>query len=50
MKLFGTTGVGFDVTDQLLTTNQIFFTRQILEKRWEYNETIYQLFTGFKSL
>jgi purine nucleoside phosphorylase len=37
--------VGFDVTDQ---TDQIFFIRQILEKRWEYNETAHQLFIDFK--
>jgi hypothetical protein len=30
--------VGFEVTDQLL----------ILEKKWEYNETVYQLFIDFK--
>jgi hypothetical protein len=25
-----------------------FLLRQILEKTWEYNETIHQLFIGFK--
>jgi hypothetical protein len=29
-------------------TNQIFCIRQVLEKRWEYNETVHQLFIGFK--
>jgi hypothetical protein len=29
-------------------TNQIFCIRQILEKKWKYNETVHQLFTGFK--
>jgi hypothetical protein len=26
------------------TTNQIFSIRQILGKKWEYNETVHQLF------
>jgi len=30
------------------TTNQIFCTQQVLEKKWEYNETVYQLFIDFK--
>jgi sorting nexin-29 len=30
------------------TTDQIFWICQILEKKWEYNETIYQLFIDFK--
>jgi hypothetical protein len=30
------------------TTDQIFCIRQILEKKWEYNETVYQLFIDFK--
>jgi hypothetical protein len=30
------------------TTDQIFYTRQILEKKWEYNGTVYQLFIDFK--
>jgi hypothetical protein len=29
-------------------TDQIFCIRQILEKKWEYNETVYQLFVDFK--
>jgi hypothetical protein len=38
--------VGFDVTGQLLI---IFFCiRQILEKKWEYNETVHQLVVDFK--
>jgi hypothetical protein len=28
--------------------NQIFIICQILEKRWEYNETVHQLFVDFK--
>jgi hypothetical protein len=30
------------------TTEQIFFIRQILEKKWEYNETVHRLFIDFK--
>jgi hypothetical protein len=30
------------------TTNQIFYIRQILEKKWEYNGTVHQLFIDFK--
>jgi hypothetical protein len=30
------------------TTDQIFCIRQILEKKWEYNETVQQLFVHFK--
>jgi hypothetical protein len=31
-----------------LTTDQIFYIRQILEKKWEYDGTVHQLFTDFK--
>jgi hypothetical protein len=30
------------------TTVQIFCIRQILEKKWEYSETVHQLFIDFK--
>jgi sorting nexin-29 len=30
------------------TTDQIFCIRQILEKIWEYNETVHQLFIDYK--
>jgi sorting nexin-29 len=30
------------------TTDQIFYIRQILEKKWQYNGTVYQLFIDFK--
>ena len=30
------------------TTDHIFCIRQILEKKWEYNETVHQLFIDFK--
>jgi hypothetical protein len=31
-----------------LTTDRIFCIRQILEKKWEYNEVVNQLFINFK--
>jgi sorting nexin-29 len=30
------------------TTDQIFYIRQILEKKWNYNGTVHQLFIDFK--
>jgi hypothetical protein len=30
------------------TTDQIFCIRQILETKWEYNETVHQLFVDFE--
>jgi len=30
------------------TTDHIFCIRQILEKKWEYNEVVHQLFIDFK--
>jgi hypothetical protein len=30
------------------TTDQIFYIRQLLEKKWEYNGTVHQLFIDFK--
>jgi hypothetical protein len=30
------------------TTDQILYIRQILEKKWEYNGTVHQLFVYFK--
>jgi sorting nexin-29 len=30
------------------TTDQIFYIRQMLEKKWEYNGTVHQLFIDFK--
>jgi hypothetical protein len=30
------------------TTDQIFYNCQILEKKWEYNETVHQLFIDCK--
>jgi hypothetical protein len=47
MKLLGIISVGFDVTDQQLIR---FFFRSldIGEKKWEYNESVHQLFVDFK--
>jgi hypothetical protein len=30
------------------TTDQMFCIRQILERKWEYNETVHRLFIDFK--
>jgi sorting nexin-29 len=30
------------------TTDHIFSIRQILEKKWDYSEAVYQLFIDFK--
>jgi hypothetical protein len=32
------------------TTDQIFCIRQLLEKKWEYNETVHQVFIDFKKV
>jgi hypothetical protein len=46
MKLLGIISVDFDLTDQLLI--RFFFIHQILEQKWEYDETVRQLFIDFK--
>jgi len=46
-KLLGIINVDFDRTDQLLIII-IFCIRQTLEKKWEYNEAVYQLFIDLK--
>jgi hypothetical protein len=43
MKLLGTTNVDFDIIG-----DQIFYIRQILEKKWEYKGTVHKLFIDFK--
>jgi hypothetical protein len=43
MKLLGIINVG-----NRSTTDQIFCIRQILQTKWEYNETVHQLFIDFK--
>jgi hypothetical protein len=46
MKLLGVINVGFDVTDQLLI--RFFAFVRYWRKKWEYNETVHQLFIDFK--
>jgi hypothetical protein len=46
MKLLGIISVVSVVTD--LITDQIFYIQQILEKKWEYNRMVHQLFIDFK--
>jgi hypothetical protein len=46
MTLLGTISVDFDVTDQLLIRFSSFI--RYWEKKWEYNETVHQLFIDFK--
>jgi hypothetical protein len=45
MKLLRIISVGFDVTDQLLIRSFAFVKYWI---KWEYNETVHQLFVDFK--
>jgi hypothetical protein len=45
-ELLGIVSVGFDVTGQQLTI-YVIYVRQILEKKWEYNEAVHQLFVDF---
>ena len=46
MKLLGIISVGFNITDQVLI--RFFLINQILGKKWDYNETVYQIFLDFK--
>jgi hypothetical protein len=48
MKLLGIIVVGFDIKEKLSIT--FFCICQILEKKWEYSETIHQLFIDFKKV
>jgi hypothetical protein len=45
IKLLVIVKVSFDMIDQLLIT---LYIRQILEEKWECNETVQQLFRDFK--
>jgi hypothetical protein len=45
-KLLGIINVDFD---SLSTAGQIFYTREILEKKWKYNVTVHKLLTDFKT-
>ena len=40
--------MGVIIVDSNATTDHIFCIRQILEKKWEYNESVHQLFIDFK--
>jgi purine nucleoside phosphorylase len=46
MKLLGIISVGSVITDLLRV--RFFYVRQLLEKKWEYNGTVHQLFIDFK--
>jgi hypothetical protein len=41
-------GSSLRISMQQSTTDHIFSIHQILEKKWEYNEAVYQLFIDFK--
>ena len=45
-KVSGIISVDFDATDQLLTIYYAFV--KYLRKKWEYNDTVHQLFIDFK--
>jgi hypothetical protein len=40
--------VDFDATDHLLLIYEVFCIHQILEKKWDDNEAVHQLFIDFK--
>jgi hypothetical protein len=46
MKLLGIINVGSNIIDQLLIRFSAF--GRYWRKKWEYNETVYQLFIDFK--
>jgi hypothetical protein len=46
-KLLGIINVDLDVTDQKLTRHT-YSIRQILEKMWDYNGAVHQLFINFE--
>jgi hypothetical protein len=46
MKLLGISSMDFDIIDQKLIRFSVIW--QILEKKWEYNGTVHQLFIYFK--
>jgi hypothetical protein len=46
MKLLGTISEGFNATDQLLIRFSAFV--RYWRKKWEYNETVHQLFIDLK--
>jgi hypothetical protein len=48
MQLLGIISATFDVTGQLFV--RFFCMRQTLEKKWEYNERVHQLFIDLKKV
>jgi hypothetical protein len=48
MKLLGMISVGFDITDQLVIRFSAFI--KYWRKKWEYNETVHQLFIDYDSV
>jgi hypothetical protein len=46
-KLLGIINVDFDTKDQILIIYSAFV--KYLRKKWEYNETVHQLFMDFKT-
>jgi hypothetical protein len=48
MKLLGIISVGSIIID--LLSIRFFYIWQILEKKWEYNGTVHQLFIDFKKV
>jgi hypothetical protein len=48
MKLLEIISVGFDITDQLLIRFSAFI--RYWREKWEYSETVHQLFIDFKKL
>jgi hypothetical protein len=47
MQLLGIIGVDFDIIAQLSLTS---LNHQILEKKWEYNGIVHQLFVGIEKV
>ena len=45
-KLLGIISVDFDITGKLLIIYSVFI--KYLEKKWEYNEAVHQLYIDFK--
>jgi hypothetical protein len=48
-KLLGIVDVDFDVTGQLLTIYSAFVRYLGEKKKWEFNETVHQLFMDLKN-
>jgi len=46
--MFWLTGKNMQIHTNHSPTDHIFCIRQILEKKWEYNEAVHHLFIDFK--